>query len=161
MGEREPGDAGLFAAASRAYRGEVFLHLLEREVHRALRYQEFLVVLALDLAAPQPALLQRLAEHLYGEVRVTDVVGEWGGGLKVVLPSTSAEDARLVARRLMARVQGLAAANGLPPPRGIAMRIGGACFPQSGSDARGLLQASLAAAQRAAEMPGEGVWIGG
>jgi GGDEF domain-containing protein len=166
-GREEPAGApALFEGESGAYRAEVFLHLLEREVRRALRYQEFLVVLALDLASPRPAalgpptLLRRLAEHLQGEVRTTDLVGRWGDGLGVALLCASAEDARIVARRLLARVQGVAQSEALGPPGGAAVRIGGACFPQSGSDARSLLQASLAAARRAAAMPGGDVWFG-
>jgi hypothetical protein len=151
--------AGLFDVETLAYRAEVFAHLVEREVRRALRYQEFLVVLALQLAAPRPEalgpprLLRLLAAHLQGEVRATDIVGHWGQGLGVALLCASAAEARGIARRLLARVHGLTL--GAAP-----VRIGGACFPQSGSDAHSLLQASLAAVQRAAETPGGDVWIG-
>ena len=164
-GERQTGP-GLFDAETLAYRSEVFVHLVEREVRRALRYQEFLVILALHLVDLRheglvpPALLRLMADHIHGEVRATDIVGRWGDGLAVALVCASEDDARGVARRLLARVQGLAPPADLLPPGAAPVRIGGACFPQSGSDAQSLLQASFAAVQRAAETPGGGVWIG-
>lgn len=123
-------------------------------------------MLALNLADPggegpvTPALLRLMADHIHEEVRVTDLVGRWGDGLAVVLVCTSEDDARAVASRLLARAQGLVQSAALPPPGAALVRIGGACFSQSGSDARSLLQASLVAVQRAAETPGGGVWIG-
>jgi len=162
----QEGGPGLFDAETLAYRAEVFSHLVEREVLRALRYQEFLVVLALNLADPRheglvpPALLRLMADHIHEEVRTTDIVGRLGDGLGVALVCVSEDDARVVAWRLLARVQGLTQSADLLPPGAAAVRIGGACFPQGGSDARSLLQASLAAIQRAAETPGGGVWIG-
>ena len=164
-GERQTGP-GLFDAETLAYRSEVFVHLVEREVRRALRYQEFLVILAVALGDPAhptrvpPPLLRLAADHIYGEVRTTDIVGRLGDGLGVALVCVSEEDARGVAWRLLARVQGLTQSADLLPPGAAPLRIGGACFPQGGSDARSLLQASLAAIQRAAETPGGGVWIG-
>ena len=164
-GEQQAGP-GLLDTESWAYRSEVFAHLVEREVRRALRYQEFLVVLALNLAHPgdeglmPPALLRLVADHIHEEVRATDLVGRWGDGLAVALVCTSKDDARAVASRLLARVQGLTQSAALPPPGAAPVRIGGACFPQSGSDAQSLLRSSLVAVQRAAETPGGGVWIG-
>ena len=163
----EPPDApSLFDAETSAYRGEVFAHLLEREVRRAMRYQEFPVVLAVALGDPHttriaPPLLRVAAEQVQGEVRTTDLVGRLGDGLGVALVSVTEEDARLVARRLLARVEGLTRFEALPQMGRAAVRIGGACFPRGGSDAQGLLQASLAALQRAADTPGGAVWIGG
>jgi hypothetical protein len=140
----------LFEAETVAYRAAVFAHLVEREVRRALRYQEFLVILAVGLGDPRhptpvpPPLLRLAAAHLHDALRTTDLVGRLGDGLGVALVCVSEAEARAVARRLLARLQGLAQA---------AVRIGGACFPRSGSDARSLLQASLTAVQRAAETP--------
>jgi len=156
----------LFDHETLVYRPAVFAHLVEREVRRAMRYQEFLVILAVALGDPAhpipvpPPLLRLAADHIYGEVRTTDIVGRLGDGLGVALVCVTEEDARLVARRLLARVQGVAETSAWLSGGGTAVRIGGACFPQSGSDARSLLQASLAAARRAAETPGGGVWIG-
>jgi len=58
-------DRGLFDEETGAYRPEVFSHLVEREVKRALRYREFLVILALDLGEylrrlPDPPAILRL-----------------------------------------------------------------------------------------------------
>ncbi len=155
----------LFDEESGAYRPEVFGHLVEREVKRALRYHEFLVILALDVGKylrrlPGPsAILRLVADHVRGEVRATDIVGRLGESLGVALLCVTMEDARLVAERLQARVTAVA-----PPTEGLpatqaAISIGGACFPTKGTDARALLNASLDALRRAAAEPGGGVWI--
>jgi hypothetical protein len=157
---------GLFDHETLVYRPAVFAHLVEREVRRAMRYQEFLVILAVALGDPAhrvpvpPSLLRLAADHIYGEVRTTDIVGRLGDGLGVALVCVTEEDARLVARRLLARVQGVAGTSAWLSGGGTVVCVGGACFPKSGSDARTLLEVSLSALQRATEPPSGGVWIG-
>ncbi|HWU41077.1 MAG TPA: diguanylate cyclase [Candidatus Acidoferrum sp.] len=158
-------DHRFFDEETGVYRSKLFSHLVEREVRRALRYQEFLVVLALDLGdqlrqLPNAREVQRLAaEQILREVRTTDIVGRLGEQLAIALICIAVEDARLVAERLQARVRAVT------PPRHpssdgpAAVSVGGACFPRSGTDAAALLQGSLTALRRAAAEPGGGVWI--
>ena len=156
---------GLFDEVTGAYRPEVFSHLVEREVKRALRYHEFLVILALDLGdslrrlPDPPAVLRLVADHIQREVRATDIVGRLGENLGVALLCVTMEDARLVAERLQARVKAVALpTEPLPAGQGV-ISIGGACFPRGGTDAAVLLRASLNALRRAAAEPGGGVWL--
>jgi GGDEF domain-containing protein len=153
---------GLFDQETLVYEPSVFAHLVEREVRRAMRYQEFLAVLAVALEDPRetrvPAALLRLAaDHIYGEVRTTDIVGRLGDALGIALVCVTEEDARLVARRLLTRLQGVAETSAKLSGGGASVRIGGACFPKSGSDARTLLEVSLSAVQHANESPSGGV----
>lgn len=155
----------LFDQEIRVYRPEVFGHLMEREVRRALRYQEFLVVLVVDVKdqrgrSPAPASALRLvSDHVRGEVRVTDIVGRLGDGVGVVLTCVTEEDARRVAARLHFRVRAVAFPTDVFPTGQAAVTIGGACFPGGGTDAAALLRCSLTALRRAAMEPGGGVWI--
>lgn len=163
--QRPNGADGLFDDETGAYRSEVFGHLVEREVRRALRYQEFLVVLALDLGAqprqlPNPRSVLRLAaEQILREVRTTDIVGRLGDQLGIALVCVTIEDAQMVAERLQARVKAVTLPKETLPEGSAAVSIGGACFPRGGTDAVALLQGSLKALRRAATEPGGGVWI--
>ena len=155
----------LFDSETGAYRSEVFNHLLEREVRRALRYPEFLVVLLVDPGdqirrSSDPLVLLRLvADNIRREMRLTDIVGRLDDMLGIALPCVTVDDARLVAARVQARVRAVIQTRELSVIGPAVVSIGGAGFPRSGSSATALIQASIDAVRRAATHSGGDVVI--
>jgi len=114
--EREK--AELAAIGEQPLFGEAqLLHLLRAEFARARRYRFPLAVLLLavdrleerpDLvsAGTRQALLQGLGERVRRDLRLSDFLGLYRGEqLLAVLPHTGGEGARVLARRLAARVE--------------------------------------------------------
>ncbi len=150
----------LFDNESGLYRPEVFRHLLEREVRRAFRYQEFLVLLLVDAGESRHsvsdsfAALRTVSENLRLETRATDLLGRVNGMLGIVLPCITVEDARLVAARVKARIEEVWQAQQPARFTPATIRIGGAGFPRGASSVERLLRASYDALKQAAARPG-------
>lgn len=99
-------------------RREAALELLEKELHRALRYHRPLSVAMLDLDhfkavndryghLAGDALLKRIATTIAGQIRSTDLLGRYGGEeFLLVMPETGLEGALGVAEKVRALIEG-------------------------------------------------------
>ncbi len=97
-------------------RREAVLNELERELHRARRYERPLAIGMADIDRFKrvndrhghlagDALLKRVAQTLAGGLRASDIIGRYGGEeFLFILPETDMEGAVLVAEKLRARV---------------------------------------------------------
>jgi len=117
-------NARLFASATYdsltgLLRREAILDLLDKELHRALRYRRPLTVGMADLDHFKEtndlyghlvgdALLNRVAQALQGGLRSTDAIGRYGGEeFLLVLPETDLAGATAVAEKMRAIVEGV------------------------------------------------------
>ncbi len=109
---------------------QIFLPLLDKELARAERYNQYVSILLLKLAGvpgrEQSFWLERLAQVLAGKVRKSDCFGGFEEGtLGVILICASAENARIALERL--RVEALLCLAG--GPQGITLKTSYAVFP--------------------------------
>jgi hypothetical protein len=131
---------------------EIFGALLEIELKRSLRYQNYLALLLLEARIPNHAGCEpdngnswsKLVALVSSVIRETDLVGAPERNLlTIVLLNSDNRVAALVAERLngwVAQCYG----------RGNYFSIGGACFPTHATDLKGLYQSAscmLAAAR--------------
>ncbi|MFX0200359.1 MAG: diguanylate cyclase domain-containing protein [Candidatus Hodarchaeota archaeon] len=122
---------------------ESFLFLLDLEIKRARRYQNYLSLLSLTLRDLNPSpgenpgvAIKNLAYLLKDELRDTDFVGEGDvNRLLVMLPYADTVGAHRVKEKLEKTFQdyGLGA-------EGLAVEIGEVCFPTHGSNIEELLR---------------------
>ena len=108
----------------------IFLPLLDKELARAERYNQYVSILMLKLEGvpgrEQKFWLERLAQVLAGKVRKSDCFGVFEEGtLGVILICASAENARIALERL--RVEALLCLSG--GPQGITLKTSYAVFP--------------------------------
>ena len=108
----------------------IFLPLLDKELARAERYNQYVSILLLKLEGvpgrEQSFWLERLAQVLADKVRKSDCFGGFEEGtLGVILICASAENARIALERL--RVEALLCLAG--GPQGITLKTSYAVFP--------------------------------
>ncbi len=108
----------------------IFLPLLDKELARAERYNQYVSILLLRLEGvsgqEQSFWLERLAQVLADKVRKSDCFGGFEEGtLGVILICASAENARIALERL--RVEALLCLSG--GPQGITLKTSYAVFP--------------------------------
>ncbi len=108
----------------------IFLPLLDKELARAERYNQYVSILLLRLEGvsgqEQSFWLERLAQVLADKVRKSDCFGGFEEGtLGVLLICASAENARIALERL--RVEALLCLSG--GPQGITLKTSYAVFP--------------------------------
>ena len=108
----------------------IFLPLLDKELARAERYNQYVSILLLRLEGvpgrEQSFWLERLAQVLANKVRKSDCFGGFEEGtLGVILICASAENARIALERL--RVEALLCLSG--GPQGITLKTSYAVFP--------------------------------
>ncbi len=108
----------------------IFLPLLDKELARAERYNQYVSILLLRLEGvpgrEQSFWLERLAQVLVNKVRKSDCFGGFEEGtLGVILICASAENARIALERL--RVEALLCLAG--GPQGITLKTSYAVFP--------------------------------
>ncbi len=109
---------------------QIFLPLLDKELARAERYNQYVSILLLKLEGvpgrEHNFWLERLAQVLAGNVRKSDCFGGFEEGtLGVILICASAENARIALERL--RVEALFCLSG--GPQGITLKTSYAVFP--------------------------------
>lgn len=128
-------------------------HLLAREVLRSTRYQDFLTVCLIRVAAAEPSspqLRDAIARQVAEMLRSTDLVGSIGEDIAVLLVHTPDTEAIMIASRIRDRVDRSSA----PPSAGaLTLHVGLACFPVDGTSDDVLLacaQARLEAARSSA-----------
>ena len=108
----------------------IFLPLLDKELARAERYNQYVSILLLKLEGvpgrEQSFWLERLAQVLANKVRKSDCFGGFEEGtLGVILICASADNARIALERL--RVEALLCLSG--GPQGITLKTSYAVFP--------------------------------
>jgi len=108
----------------------IFLPLLDKELARAERYNQYVSILLLRLEGvsgqEQSFWLERLAQVLADKVRKSDCFGGFEEGtLGVILICASAKNARIALERL--RVEALLCLSG--GPQGITLKTSYAVFP--------------------------------
>jgi diguanylate cyclase (GGDEF)-like protein len=120
-----------------------FLLLLELEVKRAQRYQDYLSLLSLTFGHLNPSLgknpsisFKTLAKLLKDELRDSDIVGEdTGNRFIIMLPHADMARAHRVRERLERILQDYGFAE-----KGLTMEIDEVCFPTHATSVYDLLQ---------------------
>ncbi len=117
----------------------IFLPLLDKELARAERYNQYVSILLLRLEGvsgqEQSFWLERLAQVLADKVRKSDCFGGFEEGtLGVILICASAENARIALERL--RVEALLCLSG--GPQGITLKTSYAVFPSEATSLNSL-----------------------
>lgn len=128
------------------YKKEPFLFLLDMEINRAIRYQNYISLL---LVETDPAIaedkglrenIQVLASILLGEVRKTDIVGKLDKNrLSVILLNADRSASYFVKERLASTL----ANYGFPSFLSAGIKFALACFPSDSTDVRNLLKKAL------------------
>jgi GGDEF domain-containing protein len=125
---------------------DFFLHLLEMELKRSLRYQSFTSVLLVEIPIKNldlrknGAFLEKVVTSLSSQIRETDLIGTTRENtITVILPNCDKRSTSEVAYRVtcwMSHYFG-SDANG-----GGVSRVGSACFPTHATDSEHLLSAA-------------------
>jgi diguanylate cyclase (GGDEF)-like protein len=143
---------------------ETFRRLLSLEANRATRYRDFFVLCLLqpDHVGPRDQasemLGQRVAHKIVEFVRSSDVVGQLGDGIGVLLLQTGSGNALRVTERLrneIANVRFSAEAAGAG--RRITLSVGEVSFPSDGHSEISLLARARARLQEAVRSGGNRV----
>ena len=127
---------------SRLLTPEAFDFVLKNELKRAIRSQNFLTLLVLDSASPDPTrertpAARELARLVSREVRETDLLSQnEQGSLSVVLLDSDLQNAMRVLDRLLSRLEHYE----FTSPTAIA--VGAACCPTHGADVDSLRRAA-------------------
>lgn len=122
---------------------ESFLFLLDLEIKKAHRYQNYLSLLSLTLDQPDPSLrknpgisLKTMGNLLKDEMRDTDIIGQGGANrLLVMLPYADMTGVHNVRERLEQILQDYGFTK-----KGLTIEIGEVCFPTHATNIDQLLQ---------------------
>src|SRR5262245_39301965 len=130
---------------SRILTPEAFNFLLNNEMKRALRVQNFITLVVLDVSFEEQkkpdvdeATIREVAQLIRRDVRETDLLGHTGQStLSLVLFGAAFEQSRRVVDRLTTRVESYE----FPTPVQIA--VGAACYPTHGPHVNELRQEAV------------------
>jgi hypothetical protein len=121
---------------------EAFDYVLNNELKRAVRSQNFLTLLVVEPTSaepeqtPQREVVRQVARLVSREVRETDLLSTNEGQLSVVLLDADLHNSMLVVDRLVARFEHYEF------PGRVAIEVGAACCPTHGADAESLRRAA-------------------
>jgi PleD family two-component response regulator len=121
---------------------EAFDFVLNNELKRAARSQNFLTLLLIEPAMPstdgeRTRLVREIARLISREVRETDLLSQSDTGrLSVVLLDSDLQNSMRVVDRLLSRLEHYE----FPTP--LALEMGAACCPTHGADAESLRRAA-------------------
>ena len=129
---------------------EFFLHLLELELKRSLRYQSFTSVLLIEIPADRglhlsktSSLLQRVVTSLSSQIRETDIIGTTKEDtITVILLNCDKRNTSEVANRVSCWTSQYFGSNGNDSISGSRLGVGAACFPTHATDSEHLLSAA-------------------
>jgi len=130
---------------------EFFLHLLELELKRSLRYQSFTSVLLieipadrrLDLSSKTSSFLQRVVSSRSSQIRETDIIGTTKEEtITVILLNCDKRSTSEVANRVSCWTSQYFGSNGNDGISGSKLCVGAACFPTHATDSEHLLSAA-------------------
>ena len=122
------------------YEEDELRHLLEREVKRSTRYQDFLSLCLIRIESTGPSsgeVRNTIARQVADMLRSADLVGSIGQDIAVLLVHTPDTDATVIANRIRERVVDLVP--GSAQAGAGAFRIGLASFPVDGTSHDALL----------------------
>lgn len=134
---------------------------LEREIHRAIRQNQPLSVIMLDVDHFKEfndsfghdagdAVLRELGMFLHSSIRSTDIACRYGGEeFTLILPESSLESTRARAENLRLGVKNLQVQHRRQFLERISLSLGVACFPDHGTHGDLLIRAADAALYRA------------
>jgi GGDEF domain-containing protein len=129
---------------------EFFLHLLELELKRSLRYQSFTSVLLIDIPADRriqlsktSTFLERVVTSLSSQIRETDIIGTTRENtITVILLNCDKRSTNEVANRVSCWTSQYFGSNGIDGTSGLRLGVGAACFPTHATDSDHLLSAA-------------------
>jgi diguanylate cyclase (GGDEF)-like protein len=130
-----------FEEGSRLLTSNAFEYVLDGELRRAVRAQNFLTLVVLETHREWEGLevtaddgtVERIAQVVGREVRDTDVIGKTGGGtLALVLLDADLDSSTRVIDRLVSRIDNY----DFPSP--LRISVGAACYPTDAVDADSL-----------------------
>lgn len=125
---------------------QFFLHLLELELKRSLRYQSFTSVLLIELPSSRlstPAILERVANSLSSQIRVTDVIGTTRENMiTLILLNCDNHSSSEVANRVSSWISQYFGSESVDGVSGSRSGVGTACFPTHATDSEHLLSAA-------------------
>jgi diguanylate cyclase (GGDEF)-like protein len=126
---------------------DFFLHLLELELKRSLRYQSFTSVLLVDIPANRErglgrtaTFLEKVVTSLSSQIRVTDIIGSTREDtITVILLNCDKRSTSEVANRVSCWTSQYFGSNGNDGISGSRLGVGAACFPTQATDCEHLL----------------------
>jgi diguanylate cyclase (GGDEF)-like protein len=141
---------------TQVFREEAFLHMLNREAARAIRYQDYFSVCLLRPDRPGDTwrvsedIGRAVSEKVPEFVRATDLVGQLSSAIAVILLHTAGEDALRVADRIRANIEQVAfRERGQSAPQRLTVSVGQVSFPHDGHDHAALLSQAMAYLEQA------------
>lgn len=131
---------------------DFFLHLLELELKRSLRYQSFTSVLLVDIPANREralgmtaTFLEKVVTSLRSQIRETDIIGSTREDtIAVILLNCDKRSTSEVANRVSCWTSQYFGSNGNDGISGSKLGIGAACFPTHATDCEHLLNTAAA-----------------
>src|SRR5262245_52712734 len=140
---------------------DFFRHFLELELKRSLRYQSFTSVLLIEIPpdrkvpVSKTSFLERVANSLSSQVRVTDIIGTTReNSITVVLLNCDKCSASEVANRVTCwSLQYFGTDNINDGASGSSVAIGAACFPTHATDSEHLLGAATEMLETSRRLP--------
>ena len=130
---------------------DFFLHLLELELKRSLRYQSFTSVLLIEIPANRKlqlnktaTFLERVVTSLNSQIRETDIIGTTKENtITVILLNCDKRSSSEVANRVSCWTsQYFGSDNDNYGTSGSSFGVGAACFPTHATDSEHLLNAA-------------------
>jgi GGDEF domain-containing protein len=128
---------------------DFFLHLLELELKRSLRYQSFTSVLLVEIPAnrklqvSKSSFLERVVTSLSSQIRETDIIGTTKEDtITVILLNCDKRSTSEVANRVSCWTSQYFGSNGNDGISASSLGVGAACFPTHATDSEHLLSAA-------------------
>ena len=129
---------------------DFFLHLLEMELKRSLRYQSFTSVLLIEIPTTRKldlsrttTFLERVVASLNSQIRETDIIGTTKENtITVILLNCDKRSTSEVANRVSCWTSQYFGSNGNDGISGSRLGVGAACFPTHATDSEHLLSSA-------------------
>jgi hypothetical protein len=140
------GDRSLFEEGNKVLTASAFEFVLDSELKRAVRSQNFLTLVVLEASREWEGMtvtadegtLQEVAQIIGKEVRDTDLIGHTEKGtLSLVLIDADFEHSSRVIDRLVSRIEHYEF------PTALRLAVGAACYPTHAVDAESLKRQAL------------------
>ena len=140
---------------------DFFLHLLELELKRSLRYQSFTSVLLVDIPANREldlgrtaTFLERVVTSLSSQIRETDIIGTTKENMiTLILLNCDKRSTNEVANRVSCWMSQYFGSDSNDSVSGSRRGVGAACFPTHATDSEHLLSAASEMLERSRRQP--------